>query len=72
MPIIGFIPKYNQAAKIIKKNQLGIILNDRNISTINELSNNWLNKTSTNCLIYAKNNFNTKKIVEQIETKVFN
>jgi colanic acid biosynthesis glycosyl transferase WcaI len=72
MPIIGFIPKYNQAAKIIKKNQLGIILNDRNTSTINELSNNWLNKTSTNCLIYAKNNFNTKKIVEQIETKVFN
>lgn len=72
MPIIGFIPKYNQAAKIIKKNQLGIILNDRNTSTINELSNNWLNKTSTNCLIYAKNNFNTKKVVEQIETKVFN
>ena len=71
MPIIGLMPTDNQAAKIIKKHKLGIILNNENNYKVNELTNKWLKKTSTNCLAFAKKNFDTKKIVKQIENKVF-
>ena len=72
MPIVGFIPKKNQAAQIIQKNNLGVILDNNNLDKINQINTSKFKIMSKNCFNYANKNFNTKIILNKIKTQIIN